>query len=180
MPMLSLQQLQHQLKQSHAPVEQWDPPFCGDLDLRITADGLWLYQGSPIGRLALVKLFASVLVKEQQQYYLKTPVEKVRIQVEDAPFLISSWRWQPTDSGQALIVVTNLEQEVLLDHHHPTELLTYQQQDIPYIQLWRGLQARVSRSVYYQWVEAALQQPQPQPDQLWFHSAEANVLLGVL
>ena len=70
-----------------APVELWNPPFCGDLDMRIAADGTWFYLGTPIGRPALVKLFASILKREGDRYFLVTPVEKCGIAVDDAPFL---------------------------------------------------------------------------------------------
>ena len=69
------------------PVDQWNPPYCGDIDMRIAADGTWFYQKTPIGRPALVKLFASVLKREGERYFLVTPVEKVGIVVDDAPFL---------------------------------------------------------------------------------------------
>src|SRR4249920_2670246 len=69
------------------PVERWNPPFCGDIDMRIAADGTWFYQNTPIGRPALVKLFASVLKREGDKYFLVTPVEKVGLVVEDVPFL---------------------------------------------------------------------------------------------
>ena len=69
------------------PVERWDPPFCGDIDMKIEADGTWLYQKTPIGRPALVKLFSGILKREGDKYYLVTPVEKVGLIVVDAPFL---------------------------------------------------------------------------------------------
>jgi hypothetical protein len=69
------------------PVQLWNPPFCGDLDMRIASDGTWYYLKTPIGRPALVKLFASVLKREDDRYYLVTPVEKCGITVDDAPFL---------------------------------------------------------------------------------------------
>src|ERR1017187_3443619 len=69
------------------PVERWNPPFCGDIDMRIAADGTWFYQKTPIGRPALVKLFASILKREGDKYFLVTPVEKVGVVVEDVPFL---------------------------------------------------------------------------------------------
>ncbi|MEL6960684.1 MAG: DUF1285 domain-containing protein, partial [Pseudomonadota bacterium] len=69
------------------PVDQWNPPFCGDLDMRIARDGTWFYQGTPIGRPGLVKLFASIIRKDGDAYFLVTPVEKVGITVEDAPFV---------------------------------------------------------------------------------------------
>ena len=69
-----------------APVHLWNPPFCGDLDIRIASDGTWYYLGTPIGRPALVRLFASVLKREGERYFLVTPVEKIGIRVDDAPF----------------------------------------------------------------------------------------------
>src|SRR5450631_2801273 len=83
------------------PVERWNPPFCGDIDMKIATDGTWFYQKTPIGRLALVKLFSSVLKREAGKYFLVTPVEKVGIVVEDAPFLAVE------------LMVTSPEQDVL-------------------------------------------------------------------
>ncbi|MEN3159362.1 DUF1285 domain-containing protein [Alkalimonas sp. NCh-2] len=178
--MLSLHKLQQQLEHQQAPFDSWDPPFCGDMALRIDQQGQWWYQDSPIGRLSLVKLFASVLVFEGKEYFLKTPVEKVRIQVEDVPFLIHSWHWQQTSAGPALIAVTNLNEQVLIGQQHPICLQDYQAQPVPYIALWRDLQARLCRTVYYQWIEEAQQQPQPNPNQLWLQSTDYSFLLGQL
>src|SRR5476649_2109398 len=74
-------------KRGPPPVHLWNPPFCGDIDMKIASDGTWFYQNTPIGRPALVKLFASVLKREGEKYFLVTPVEKVGIVVEDVPFL---------------------------------------------------------------------------------------------
>src|ERR1700751_4320446 len=79
--------LAHSAGKGPPPVERWNPPFCGDLDMRIAADGTWFYLKTPIGRPALVKLFASVLKREADKYFLVTPVEKCGIQVDDAPFM---------------------------------------------------------------------------------------------
>src|ERR687892_256489 len=84
------------------PVERWNPPFCGDLDMRIAADGTWFYLKTPIGRPALVKLFASVLKREANRYFLVTPVEKVGIVVDDAPFLAVEMRVEPSAGGAVL------------------------------------------------------------------------------
>src|SRR6202161_3424316 len=84
------------------PVERWTPPFCGDLDMRIAADGTWYYLKTPIGRPALVKLFASVLKREADKYYLVTPVEKCGIVVEDAPFLAVELKVE-TQAGQRIL-----------------------------------------------------------------------------
>jgi hypothetical protein len=153
--MINLASLQQQLQQADMPpVESWQPAFCGDIAIHIDAEGRWYYQDSLIQRPALVKLFASVLVRQQQEYFLQTPVEKVRISVADAPLLITDWHWQPTDTGPALVLSTNLQQQLVVSPAYPLLLQQDpQQQLLPYIQLWRGLQAKLSRNVYYQLAE---------------------------
>src|SRR6202045_4783120 len=84
------------------PVHLWDPPYCGEIDMRIASDGTWFYQKTPIGRPALVKLFASVLKREGDRYFLVTPVEKCGITVEDAPFLAIAMQVESRSPGQVL------------------------------------------------------------------------------
>src|SRR5271168_4991872 len=91
-----------------APVETWHPPFCGDIDMRVARDGSWFYNGSPIGRPALVKLFASVLRKDPERYVLVTPVECVGIKVEDVPFIAVEMHEIATERGPALRMRTNV------------------------------------------------------------------------
>src|SRR5579883_2759488 len=91
------------------PVERWNPPFCGDIDMRIAGDGTWFYQKTPIGRPALVKLFASVLKKEGDKYFLVTPVEKCGIRVDDAPFLAVELDVAQSDAGRVLYFRTNVD-----------------------------------------------------------------------
>jgi hypothetical protein len=91
------------------PVELWNPPYCGDIDMKIAADGTWFYQKTPIGRLPLVKLFASVLKREGDKHFLVTPVEKVGIVVEDAPFLAVEMKTSRGDRGQVLEFRTNVD-----------------------------------------------------------------------
>ena len=91
------------------PVHLWNPPFCGDLDMRIATDGTWFYQSTPIGRPALVKLFASVLKREGDRYYLVTPVEKIGITVEDAPFLAVEMGCRTNGCGPVLHFRTNVD-----------------------------------------------------------------------
>ncbi|KKO45191.1 hypothetical protein WG68_12255 [Arsukibacterium ikkense] len=151
---MDLVSLQQQLQCPNlAPVESWQPAFCGDLPLLITADGRWLYQGSEIRRAPMVRLFASVLIRQQQHYYLQTPAEKVRIQVEDAPFLVVSSQWQASAQGPLLTLTTNIGDAVSVTPQYPLRLQCYQQQALPYLQLWRGLSARVNRNTYYQLLE---------------------------
>ncbi|GGF76297.1 DUF1285 domain-containing protein [Alteromonas lipolytica] len=138
------------------PFEKWHPPFCGDIDMTIKADGSWWYMGSPIGREKLVKLFAGVLIKEGDEFFLKTPAEKVRIKVEDAPFVITGWQRHDTDDGPAIEVISNLGHVAVLSETHPLVVdHSNPEQPRPYVTLHRGLQALVHRNVYYQWVDIA-------------------------
>ncbi|MCC2616965.1 DUF1285 domain-containing protein [Aestuariibacter halophilus] len=178
---MDLSTLQQQLANHAAkqpPVEQWDPPFCGDIDLIIKHDGRWLYMGSPIGRKALVKLFASVLKREGDDYFLVTPVEKVGIQVEDVPLLITQWRWQDDN----LMMFTDTDDPVVIDATHPLAL----QQDrvtgeqLPYVNVRRNLWARLHQNVYYQLVEAGTPQQLNGEPHLVIHSAGIAYPLGKL
>src|SRR5438876_8975977 len=100
------------------PVHLWNPPFCGDLDMRIASDGTWYYLKTPIGRPALVKLFASVLKREGDEYFLVTPVEKCGIVVEDAPFLAVELKTQAGAAGQTLHFRTNVDDWVACGPEH--------------------------------------------------------------
>jgi hypothetical protein len=158
------------------PVELWDPPFCGDIDLQIKANGDWFYNGTVFKRLSLVKLFASVLKKEADKYFLVTPVEKVGITVEDAPFVLSQWCW--LDDAQTMMqVTTNLGDEFLLDKQHP---LMISEDGSLYVTVRRNLLAKVHRNVYYQWVDLAKEVVTKKGKELVFTSAEMSFSLGVL
>ncbi|QJR80903.1 DUF1285 domain-containing protein [Alteromonas pelagimontana] len=144
------------------PVEKWDPPFCGDLDMRIALDGSWHYNGTPIGRHSLVQLFASVLKKEAGSYFLVTPVEKVGLQVEDVPFIITGWR----QSDDTLIFVTNMDDEFTVSQDNPLELRdppaalrSSDASPIPYVKVRRNLWGRLHQNVYYQLIELADPKP---------------------
>jgi uncharacterized protein len=154
---MDLKQLQLSLQQPHlAPVELWDPAFCGDIPIRIDRHGDWYYMDSKIQRPELVQLFASVLTRQQQEYFLLTPVEKVRIQVEDAAFLVVALE-QKNSVGSAVIATTNLGHQLLIGAEYPLFLQAQQDsQLLPYLQLWRGLTAKFSRSAYYQLIDLAV------------------------
>ena len=133
------------------PVEKWNPPYCGDLDMRIAADGTWFYLGTPIGRAALVKLFASVLKREDGKHFLVTPVEKVGIDVDDAPFLAVELEVEKSGSGQALIFRTNVDDVVPCGAEHP---LRFEPEAgtggiKPYLHVRRGLWAKVTRALFF-------------------------------
>lgn len=137
------------------PVERWNPPFCGDLDMRIAADGTWLYLKTPIGRPALVKLFSSILKREGDKYFLVTPVEKCGIQVDDAPFLAVELNVEQTTSGRLLKFRTNVDDWVPCG---PSHALRFEPEAgtgglKPYLHVRRGLWAKVTRALFFDLVE---------------------------
>ena len=142
-------------KRGPPPVEPWNPPFCGDIDMRIAADGTWFYQKTPIGRLALVKLFASVLKREGDKYFLVTPVEKVGIIVEDVPFLAVEMRVD-RDDGQMLRFRTNMDEWIDAGPEHALRFEPEAETGglKPYLHVRRGLWAKVTRALFYDLVEA--------------------------
>ena len=109
-------------KKGPPPVHLWNPPFCGDLDMRIATDGTWYYLKTPIGRPALVKLFASVLKREDDKYFLVTPVEKCGIAVDDAPFLAVEMKIEQGDKGRVLNFRTNVDDWVACGPDHRAAL----------------------------------------------------------
>jgi hypothetical protein len=137
------------------PVHLWNPPFCGDLDMRIASDGTWFYLKTPIGRPALVKLFASVLKREGDKYYLVTPVEKCGIVVDDAPFLAVEMRVEETDAGRTLHFRTNVDDWVACGPGHPLrfEPESHSGGLKPYLHVRRDLWAKVTRALFYDLVE---------------------------
>ncbi|CAM3239631.1 DUF1285 domain-containing protein [Asticcacaulis taihuensis] len=125
------------------PVSQWNPPFCGDIDMRIRHDGVWLHNGTAITRPAMVRLFSRILRREDDAYYLVTPVEKVGITVEDVPFIAVE---MTSDKG-VLTFRTNVGDRVTADEAHPLRLEAEAEAFRPYICVRDGLEARLSRSL---------------------------------
>ncbi len=133
------------------PVHLWNPPYCGDIDMQIAADGTWYYLKTPIGRPALVKLFASVLKREGDKYFLVTPVEKCGIVVEDAPLLAVEMRIEETSSGRALHFRTNVDDWVECGPEHG---LRFNLEPAtgglkPYLHVRRDLWAKINRPIFY-------------------------------
>jgi uncharacterized protein len=132
------------------PVERWNPPFCGDLDMRIASDGTWFYLGTPIGRPALVKLFSSVLWREGGDYFLVTPVEKVGIKVEDAPFQAVEMAVSGEGDGRGIAFRTQVDEVVNVDGEHPIRFERSSGDGVkPYVHVRRDLWARVTRALTY-------------------------------
>lgn len=155
--MLSVAELAACLSQPSKPFEQWQPTECGTLPIVIDSNGNWHYQGSEISRIAMVKLFASVLCNEQGRFYLKTPAEKIAITVADAPFIIVSWRYEKTAQGDVLCCIDNIDRVWLVTKKQFLYMQDYQGTAIPYLQLPHGCSARVARNVFYQWAEQIAQ-----------------------
>lgn len=142
--------------QSAPPVDHWNPPFLGDMDLRIARDGVWYHEGTPIQRESLVRLFASILRHDEDgHYYLVTPVEKWRIQVDDAPFLAIRFDAVGTGRSQRLTFTTNVGDLVTADLDHPliVEYRTPGGEPTPYIHVRGRLRALLSRAVFLELVE---------------------------
>lgn len=162
------------LKQASAdrlpPVEQWDPPHCGDIGMRIARDGTWFYQGSPIGRAALVKLFSRILRRDADgKHYLVTPVEKVVVDVEDAPFMAVEMEIEGEGARETLLFRTNVDDVVRCGPLHP---LRFALDPVggglkPYVLVRGRLEALVARSVYYDLMQRAAEAPGHTEPGLW-------------
>jgi uncharacterized protein len=147
-----------QAAKGSAPVEQWDPPYCGDIGMRIRADGTWLYRDSPVGRAALVKLFAGVLRKDADgRHYLVTPAEKIDVAVDDAPFLAVEMEVRGAGTSQSLIFRTNIDDVVTAGPEHPLRFAVEPDNGglKPYLLVRGRLEALVTRTLSYDLVEIA-------------------------
>ncbi|MFV0244611.1 MAG: DUF1285 domain-containing protein [Qingshengfaniella sp.] len=151
-----------------APVHLWDPPFCGDLDMVIRRDGTWFYQGTPIGRPALVRLFSSILKKEGDDYFLVTPVEKVGITVEDAPFVAVDFSAEGAGPAQVLRFVTQVGDTVSAGPDHPIRVARDPNtgEPSPYVMVRAGLEALIDRKSFYRLVDLGTVASQDGTD--WF------------
>jgi len=137
------------------PVHLWNPPFCGDLDIRIARDGTWYYLGTPFGRMPLVKLFSSILKLEDGRYYLVTPVEKVGITVDDAPLLAVDFEVEGEGAAQSLRFFTKTEDEVTASAENPIRVVRDPEtgEPAPYVHVRRGLEALIDRKSFYRLIE---------------------------
>ncbi|MBV1883086.1 MAG: DUF1285 domain-containing protein [Pseudomonadales bacterium] len=140
------------------PVHLWEPDNCGEIDIKIQSDGRWFHEGSPINRLPMVKMFSRILRHDDDDcYYLVTPVEKMRIQVEDVPFVAVALQVQGEGIDQVIQFTTNVGDVAQLGLAHPirVELDSTTQEPRPYIHVRANLEALISRSVFYELVELA-------------------------
>ena len=144
-------------KKGIPPVEKWNPPFCGDIDMHILRNGKWTYMGSEIKRPAMIKLFSNIIrLDDDGYYYLVTPVEKVRIKVDDVPFVVVSMNKIKDEGVNCLSFTTNVQDEVILSKENPIEIVINDNDEpSPYITIRKNLKALISRSVYYDLINMA-------------------------
>ena len=137
------------------PVHLWNPDFCGDLDMRIARDGTWFYLGTPIGRPELVRLFSTILKKEEGKYYLVTPVEKVGITVDDAPFVAVDFEREGSGREQVLTFTTNVGDTAVAGPEHPIRVERDAEtgEPSPYVLVRANLEALIDRKSFYRLVE---------------------------
>ena len=140
--------------QSQPPVHLWYPDHAGDIDIAIDVNGDWQHEGAPIQRAALVRLFSSILWFEGGEYFLITPAEKLRIRVADVPYVVQ----QVEAIEQNWVATLNTEEQVIVSADHPVQLRDYKGQWVPYLRVRYNLWARLSRTSYLTWVDAALEQ----------------------
>jgi hypothetical protein len=141
-------------KKGLPPVHLWNPDFCGDIDMRIAGDGTWFYMGTPIGRPALVRLFSTILKREGDKHFLVTPVEKVGIRVDDAPFMAVEMQREGEGEAQRLHFRTNVDDWVECDAGHELRFkLAGDGGLMPYLHVRRDLWAKVTRAICYDLVE---------------------------
>lgn len=180
---MNLTEIIKQLESSQLPpVDQWNPPFCGNIDMVIKRDGSWHYMGSPIGRKALVKLFSNVLKKEGDQYFLVTPVEKIGIQVEDAPFVAVLMETITPDKTSALLFTDNVGNQFIANSDHPirVKIDPTTQEPSPYIVVRKNLEALIHRNVFYQMVDLAHIEVIEDVEHLVISSAGSQFSLGTI
>jgi len=141
-----------------APVHLWNPPFCGDIDMRIARDGTWFHEGGPITRPAMVKLFSSILRKDGDAYFLVTPVEKVGITVEDAPFVAQDMEVTGQGDDQHLTFTTHIGETAAAGPDNPIRVDTTDDAPAPYVTIRANLEAKIDRKTFYRMVDLGEEQ----------------------
>jgi hypothetical protein len=153
------------------PVEQWNPTHCGDSEMRIARDGTWFHQGSPIGREAMVRLFSTILRREADgSFVLVTPVEKLDIAVEDAPFVAVEVKSEGEGESRSLAFRLNIGEIFTAGPDHVLSVRATEDGPRPYLRVRGGLEALIARSVYYELVNMAIEDGS-EPVGLWSEGA---------
>jgi hypothetical protein len=162
------------------PVHLWNPPFCGDLDIRIATDGTWFYLGTPIGRFELVKLFSSILRRDGDSYFLVTPVEKVGIKVDDAPFVALDFTLKNKGEDQTLCFETNVGDLTTAGPESPirVERDLHTGEPRPYVLVRRNLEALIDRKSFYRLVDLCVHHTANGED--WFGIWSSNAFFPII
>lgn len=162
------------------PVHLWNPPFCGDLDIRIARDGTWFYLGTPIGRAPLVRLFSTILKREGDKFFLVTPVEKVGIRVDDAPFVAVDFTARGEGRDQVLTFETNVGDLAVAGAGHPLRVTRDPEsgEPAPYVMIRDGLEALIDRKSFYRLVEIGVEHPMD--GVVWFGLWSGGVFFGLI
>lgn len=146
-----------------APVERWNPAYCGEIDMRIDTDGTWFYMGTPIGRPALVKLFSTVLRRDPERFVLVTPVERVGIEVADAPFAAVEMAVEGEGAARTIAFRTNVDDLVQVGPDHPVRFEAGEKGAVkPYVLVRGGLWARLTRALTYDLVDLGEERVTPE------------------
>ncbi len=169
---LSLPQIAQALaEQRLPPVATWNPTHCGDSEMRIARDGTWFHQGSPIGRKAMVQLFSTILRRETDGgFVLVTPAEKLDIAVEDAPFIAVEVKTEGAGDERKLAFRLNTDELIVAGPDHPIRIVAHGEEPRPYLLVRKGLEALITRAVYYELVNLAIEDAE-EPMALWSDGA---------
>lgn len=167
-------------KKGLPPVHLWNPEFCGDLDMRIARDGTWFYLGTPIGRMPLVKLFSSIIRKDGDNYFLVTPVEKVGITVEDAPFVAIDFDVDGVGKNQMISFTTQVDDTATAGPDHPIRVVRDAKtgEPSPYVLIRANLEALIDRKSFYRLVDIGVHAEFE--DQSWFGVWSGGVFFPII
>ena len=164
------------IEEKYPPVHLWNPDLCEGVEMKIDREGNWFYQGSIIGRDKLKILFSRILKFEDGNYYLVTPVEKVLVKVDLAPYMIIDY--EVDSDNEKIILKTNLDLSIPLDNDHRLELKNIGDEHIPFVHVRNNIEGFISRSVYYSLIEIALNQDNGSSNQLTLKSFDCDFNLG--
>tara|TARA_R110002096_G_scaffold414611_1_gene615791 strand:- start:23918 stop:24493 length:576 start_codon:yes stop_codon:yes gene_type:complete len=167
-------------KKGPPPVHLWNPPFCGDLDMRIARDGTWFYLGTPIGRAPLVKLFSSIIRKDGDDYFLVTPVEKVGITVEDAPFVANDFDVENAGDDQVITFHTHVGDIAVAGDENPIRVVrdAVTGEPSPYVLIRANLEALIDRKSFYRLVDIGMTQKHDGID--WFGVRSSGTFFPII
>ncbi len=164
------------IEEKYPPVHLWNPDLCEGVEMKIDREGNWFYQNSIIGRDKLKILFSRILKLEEGKYFLVTPVEKVPVTVDLAPYMIIDY--EVDSDHRNIILKTNLDLSIPLDNDHRLELKNIGDEHIPFVHVRNNIEGFISRSVYYSLIEIALKQDNGSSDQLTLRSFDCDFNLG--